>query len=141
MNKLKMLQKEDSIKLNNDQVYDFAGQHLLASYTECDGHALRNLNGLADAMRKAIKASGATLLGSVKHIFTNHGCTMLFLLSESHASIHTYPEHNSCFVDLFTCGYSCSPKKFDLTLRDYLYPKGVHSRILRREKKAIDQYD
>ncbi len=128
-------------KIKDGQEYDFVGQHLLISYTECDGHALRDLKGLANAMVNAIRASGANLLDSVQHAFTNHGCTMLFLLSESHASIHTYPEYNSCFVDLFTCGSSCSPKNFYLTLQDYLRPKGVHSRILRREEKAVDQYE
>jgi len=126
--------------MQDERLYDFVGQHLLVSYTECDSQALRDISGLANAMRDAIKASGATLLNEVSHIFTNHGCTMLFLLSESHASIHTYPEHNSCFIDLFTCGYSCFPEKFDLALQKYLRPQGVDSRILRRENTAIDQY-
>ena len=54
---------------------------------------------------------------------------MVLLLSESHASIHTYPEYNSCFVDLFTCGQKCSAEKFDMYLREYLKPKQTDSRI------------
>ncbi len=40
-----------------------------------------------------------------KH-FTPHGVTVLALLAESHASIHSYPERGAMFVDVFTCGDS-----------------------------------
>ena len=51
--------------------------------------------------------------------------TLVALLSESHASIHTYPEHNSCFVDLFTCGLSFHAERFDAVMRAYLSPSQV----------------
>jgi S-adenosylmethionine decarboxylase len=29
--------------------------------------------------------------------------TYAFVLSESHFTIHTYPEHRSCYIDIFCC--------------------------------------
>ncbi len=29
---------------------------------------------------------------------------MLYLLSESHFSIHTWPEHGACAIDFYHCG-------------------------------------
>lgn len=113
--------------------YQFIGRHFVASYSGCDRKALTNLDALAQALEGASIASGAHILKSTKHVFPPDGLTMVILLSESHASIHTYPEHDSCFVDLFTCGTTCSAEKFDESLRHYLKPTKVNSQIFKRE--------
>lgn len=105
--------------------YEFYGNHFMASYKECDHEALIAIDNLLHALEQAIKLSGATILESSHSVFPGDGLTAVFLLSESHASIHTYPEHNACFVDLFTCGHDCSYIKFDQALEAYLKPKLV----------------
>ncbi len=114
--------------------YQFRGVHFIASYCDCDMQALTELNQLADAMKWAVEQSGATILEVSSWKFLPDGLTMVLLLSESHASIHTYPEHSSCFVDLFTCGDKCSAEKFDAALREYLKPKTVNLRTLIRHQ-------
>jgi S-adenosylmethionine decarboxylase len=114
--------------------YQFRGVHFIASYCECDMQALTELDQLADAMKSAVEQSGATILEESSWKFLPDGLTMVFLLSESHASIHTYPEYGSCFIDLFTCGEKCSAEKFDAALREYLKPKTVNLRTLIRNQ-------
>src|SRR5258708_36285674 len=80
--------------------YAFTGRHLVVSYLGCDPTALADHQGLLWAMGAAVKASGARLLKTCKYPFSQGGLTAVMLLSESHASIHTYPEHSACFVDL-----------------------------------------
>ena len=41
--------------------------------------------------------------------FEPQGVTVLCLLSESHISIHTWPEEGKAAVDVYTCG-DCNPK-------------------------------
>jgi S-adenosylmethionine decarboxylase len=83
---------------------------------------------------KAAQACGAQILNYQYYKFPGGGFTMIILLSESHASIHTYPEHDaSCFVDLFTCGTHCSSNNFDKYLRSYLKPQNVDSQLLERK--------
>ena len=113
--------------------YQFIGRHFLASYYGCDEQALRDIHKLPEVMKEGVAASGATLLDASLYIFPPDGMTMVLLLSESHASIHTYPEHGSCFVDFFTCGTSCSAEKFDEVLRDYLKPKKVMNHAFMRD--------
>jgi S-adenosylmethionine decarboxylase len=113
--------------------YQFVGRHLIVSYSQCDHKALTDVKRLAEKMKEASNACGAQLLNSVDYYFPGDGLTMVCLLSESHASIHTYPEYDSCFVDLFTCGTKCSAEKFDAVLRAYLKPKEVDFKILHRE--------
>lgn len=120
--------------------YEFKGVHFVADYCGCDERALTDIEGLKKAMNEAALASGATILESVDHVFLPNGLTMVILLSESHASIHTYPEHKSCFVDLFTCGDHCSFKGFDAVMRKYLHPTQISQKILIRNEtiKSVD---
>lgn len=125
-----------SLSILASSEYQFKGSHFLASYSECDHNALVNLPDLEQVLFVAAKKSGATVLNSAKHIFEGDGLTMVLLLSESHASIHTYPECDSCFVDLFTCGEKCSSEDFDEVLRLYLRPKTVNGIKLIRDKQV-----
>ena len=55
-----------------------------------------------------IDGIGLTIVAKSLHHFRGYdgAMTALFLLCESHFSIHTYPEHNYIAVDIFTCGDS-----------------------------------
>ena len=118
--------------------YQFKGTHFLASYNECDHAALTNVASLESRMLEAAKKSGASVLDSCSWKFPEDGFTMVILLSESHASIHTYPEYNACFIDLFTCGEKCSFEYFDQTLREYLKPHNVAEHVLIRSRDIQD---
>ena len=63
----------------------------------------------------------ATILGYQEHVFPNQAITFCFLLSESHCTVHTYPEYDSMWIDCFTCGES-----FDMTLFKKLIRDGLH---------------
>ena len=121
------------IKNMQNEEYKFSGIHFLASYMMCDDECLNNTNALKQALCDAVKASGATILDSVDYVFNPNGYTLAIILSESHTSIHTYPEVKSCFVDLFTCGDKCSYEKFNRVLSDYLKPKTMSYQIIKRD--------
>ncbi|HSX27014.1 MAG TPA: adenosylmethionine decarboxylase [Chlamydiales bacterium] len=114
--------------------HKFAGKHFVASYLDCDLKAIANVDELIRAMDEAVHLSGATILNEAHHIFPPNGLTLVYLLSESHSSLHTYPEYGACFVDLFTCGDHCSSEKFDEALRAYLKPQTVNSRLFIRHE-------
>ncbi len=106
----------------------------------CDLEAIGNVEGMIAAMNEAVLSSGATILDSLPYVFEPNGLTMVFLLSESHGSIHTYPEHGACFVDLFTCGDNCSSDKFDKILREYLKPTDVNARLFLRNHEIEETF-
>ena len=126
-------QRDSSLPKPSEE-HGFIGFHLLANYTGCNAQALTNLDGLRKALASAARASGATVLTTSEHVFDTGGFSQVLLLSESHASIHTYPEVCSCFLDLFTCGTSCRPEKFEEIMRDYLQPAGVARQVVVRDK-------
>jgi S-adenosylmethionine decarboxylase len=115
--------------------YEFRGRHFLASYVDCDNDAISDPEMVRYIMDKAVSSSGATILDSRYCQFGElGGVTIVYLLAESHASIHTYPEHNSVFVDIFTCGDSCTVSDFDAILQWYFKPKVTHALLLSRSK-------
>lgn len=123
------------------ECHEFIGRHLIASYNNCDPAALRDSVRLIAAMQRAVEASGATLLKTAEHTFPDGaGITAVMLLSESHAAIHTYPEYDACFVDLFTCGNTCNPWKFDAVMRAYLRPAEASARTLQRHRGIEDEF-
>jgi S-adenosylmethionine decarboxylase len=137
----KLSEEDDSDPddIEADREFEFDGRHLLASYSACDSKAIRDIARLTAAFHAAVHASGATLLHSVEHTFPPDGMTAVAVLSESHASIHTYPEHLSCFVDIFTCGTTCNVEAFDASLRSFLRPKKHSRRIIRRHEGMVDE--
>ena len=120
--------------------HKFAGKHFFASYLDCDKEALGNIDEMIAAMDRAVASSGAEILNKTHHRFPPDGLTIVYLLSESHASLHTYPEFGACFVDLFTCGDHCTPEGFDQTLRAYLHPKEISARVFLRSETVEEVY-
>ena len=57
-----------------------------------------------------------------------YGATMLYLLSESHLSIHTFVDEGKITIDLFTCGLgvedgsiaSVDPKPYSVVVNDII---------------------
>jgi S-adenosylmethionine/arginine decarboxylase-like enzyme len=68
----------------------------------------------------------------MEHLFTPHGETSVFILSESHFSIHTYPEHNYLSMDLYICNPDANLEKFVLDLKSELKVKLVSHQVLKR---------
>jgi S-adenosylmethionine decarboxylase len=123
---------EVSMPVITKRSYQFFGRHLIASYVDCDPISLKDVYSLTHAMERAARACGATVLKSFYHVFPEGGVTSVLLLSESHASVHTYPEYNACFVDVFTCGEGCDITEFDAVLQQHLKPAKAYSQILVR---------
>ena len=80
------------------------GIHLIVDvYNINNVELLTNIDGVKPLMRKIIEKGKLNVLGEIQHQFKPIGATLLYLLSESHLSIHTYPERNYCALDLYCC--------------------------------------
>lgn len=91
--------------------YEFGGTHVICDITSVAAVALNDHDRLLDAVATGIAASGATVCGMQVKEFQPTGLTALWLLSESHVSIHTYPDDGALFLDAFTCGERCRPER------------------------------
>ncbi|MCP3397134.1 MULTISPECIES: adenosylmethionine decarboxylase [unclassified Bradyrhizobium] len=85
-----------------------------------------------NAIRKAIRAAGATLLHIHVHKFCpGHGVSAIALLAESHMTLHTWPEKSYAAADVFVCGDS-DPASALLVLVEAFQPERSDARRFRR---------
>ncbi|MBU4483995.1 adenosylmethionine decarboxylase [bacterium] len=96
---------------------DALGKHLLSEYFDCNSEILNNVELIENICRDAAEVSGATIVSSNFHRFSPWGVSGVVVISESHITIHTWPEYGFAAVDLFTCGEKCNPWK----AHDYIF--------------------
>lgn len=116
----------------NIQSFEFKGRHFIAAYCGCRSDIIRDKFALFMGLYCACLEAGAHVVSWTTHEFPNGACTIYLCLSESHATIHTYPEYNSCFVDFFTCGDKCDPEVFNNFMSNYLGALQVDGGIVSR---------
>jgi S-adenosylmethionine decarboxylase proenzyme len=113
---------------------------MLVEFTGCDEGRLADLEGITEAMLRAAREAGATILTHRFHRFSGpeggQGVSGAVIISESHLAIHTWPEHAYAAVDLFTCGEGVDPFKAQAVLREALGAREDHTRILERGPAA-----
>ena len=80
------------------------GYHLILELEGCSSAALDDRETVSRVMTEAVEASGATLIQPFFHQFSPQGVSGVVIISESHFSIHTWPEYGYAAVDIFTCG-------------------------------------
>ena len=81
----------------------FAGNHLIIDLF--GAQRLDDLKHVERTMRHCVEVAGATLLHVHLHHFTpNGGVSGVAVLSESHISVHSWPEADYAAFDVFMCG-------------------------------------
>lgn len=58
---------------------------------------------IVTTFRTALRRAGATIVKEISHDFPGAGLTSVFILSESHAVLHTWPETRTVNIDIFSC--------------------------------------
>lgn len=87
------------------------GTHCLLELYGCPHEILDDHDLIVRTLRDAAEAAGATWLSHTSYKFSPQGVTAVGLLSESHISIHTWPESGYAAADVFTCGDIAMPEK------------------------------
>lgn len=113
-------------------VGSFSGTHVLAEMEGIEAALLDDEAFLCRALREALSRANATICEVVSRQFEPQGVTVLALLSESHASLHTYPENGSLFADVFTCGDQADPELAVRQLAEALGSGLVQMRTVKR---------
>lgn len=83
--------------------------HIILDLYECNFSILDNPDKIKDILLQAVEKSNTTLLEIKIHKFSPCGVSGFALISESHISIHTWPEANYAAVDIYTCGKNSLP--------------------------------
>lgn len=85
--------------INNNNL----GHHLIVDIDNINNNKFYSNSFILKLCNDIIKSTNINVLKSLIHKFKPHGLTALYLLSESHFSIHTWPEEKKIRLDLFSC--------------------------------------
>ncbi len=88
---------------------NYFGPHLMLDLGGCDKKALESLDLIFDILNQLPDKIGMTKI-TQPYVFKYNGVvpddwgiTGTVIIAESHISIHTFPEKNYVFIDLFSC--------------------------------------
>ena len=85
----------------------FENMDILESYSISPAMMIEDLT-------RAIEHNGGHIISHQYHIFGQSGdasFSVLFMLRDSHVSLHSFPENKYVAIDVFTCGSSSDPIK------------------------------
>lgn len=64
---------------------------------------LTNPSLLEDMFKQICKDLGLNVINNFFHKFKPAGISLVFILSQSHLAVHTWPENSYIHIDIFTC--------------------------------------
>ena len=114
------------------EIYDFEGKHFMFDFKEAQRNTdvLSNPWKVEKLIENIAKQINATLLQVHVHPFgTDTGVSAIWIVEESHISIHTWPEYKAAMIDIFTCWEKADPFKARDFLLKFFAPKVVEKLI------------
>jgi len=109
------------------------GIHIIAEFRGVDPRKISRVEDLRVVLDRVVAKSGLHVVSSSFHQFEPYGVSAIYLLSESHLSVHTWPEYGYMALDIFTCGDDGPAlKAFELLVEEF-QPKSVEKRVIRRD--------
>lgn len=112
--------------------YSTFGRHVAMDTWGISFDVLNDLQKLKNYLQQAAIACGATVLSVQAQKFEPQGVTVLVMLSESHLSIHTYPEKGFAALDCYTCGNTVDPMVAITYMLEVLRPSQSFPKVLHR---------
>ena len=80
------------------------GRHVISELWGCDFDKLNDVGQIERIFVDAALKSGAEVREVAFHKFAPQGVSGVVIISESHLTIHSFPEHGYASIDVYTCG-------------------------------------
>lgn len=120
------------------------GKHAIFDFFDCRCNFLDSADQLKAIMTEAAIVTGANVIEAFFHKFNPYGVSGTVIISESHLSIHTWPELGFASIDVFTCGEIIDPWKAFSFLKEQLQPEHTTQQEIKRglfdSKNCLPKY-
>ncbi len=88
---------------------DTLGRHYIIEASGCNPEILKSVEKVEQILVKAAEKAKVQVWSISFHRFRPHGVSGVVVISESHLSVHTWPEFGYVALDIYTCGQSAKP--------------------------------
>ena len=88
----------------NYETETYSGTHMICDIKNIENmELLNNITQLKRLLDTICEKNKYTILQKTEHSFEPQGSTIIYMLTESHISIHTFPEKKYMAFDIYTC--------------------------------------
>ena len=112
------------------------GTHIIASLKASQPDLLMEFAPVRSCIEELISNHELQKLGDVYHDFPGGGFTATVCLSESHLSLHTWPEHNLVNLDIYLSNFKRNNdgtvEKIYSVIRDFFNAEITQQQIIHR---------
>lgn len=88
---------------------DTIGRHVISELWGCNVEKLNDINLIEQMFVDAALKARAEIREVAFHKFAPQGVSGVVIISESHLTIHSFPEHGYASIDVYTCGDRIDP--------------------------------
>ncbi len=86
------------------------GHHYIAEASGCNPEIIGKVEAVEQILVRAAEVAKVTIWSISFHRFNPNGVSGVVVISESHLSVHTWPELGYAALDIFTCGNEAKPE-------------------------------
>ncbi len=90
---------------------DTIGHHYIVEGSGCDPEVISRVEQVEQILVRAAEVANVQVWAISFHRFAPNGVSGVVVISESHLSVHTWPEARYVALDIFTCGDDAKPEK------------------------------
>lgn len=109
------------------------GVHVLVNvYNIPNRDTLEYLSNGLPLLDEIVRELNLHVMTRAGHQFSPTGYTYAYVLSESHFTIHTYPEYQSCYIDIFCCNAEFQPTHAVHLIQQAFDTQTVRYQVIRR---------
>lgn len=84
---------------------------MLLELINCSIDILEDTQKVITILENAAIVAKATIVNTIFHKFEPYGISGVIIISQSHITIHTWPEYRYAAIDIFTCSNSLATNK------------------------------
>ncbi len=108
------------------------GIHIIAEFLQVSVKKISKVEQIREILDRVLAKSGLKVISSSFHQFEPYGVSAVYLLQESHLSVHTWPEYGYVALDIFSCGPEENALKAFEFLVEEFKPGIIEKQIIRR---------
>ncbi len=110
----------------------YLANHQIIEFNDCEEKRIKDVDFIREIFLEAAKIGNATIVNECFHEFSPYGVTGVLVISESHISIHTWPEFEYVAVDVFSCNNKVRHDKIFKYLKEKLKSQNSSSISINR---------
>ncbi len=111
--------------------------HIIADFSGCRPDMLEFSRQGEEILKQTVEKSGLRCVLIKSHQFEPAGYTAAALLTESHITLHTWPEFGAVQIDIFTCGSHDRARTAFAELKKLFQPAKTVEKILYRRLSSM----